>query len=621
MCGIAGILKVHSPTTPEDVAAVQRIMDGQNHRGPDDSGLYRDQQVVLGHRRLSILDLSPAGHQPMSNEDGAVWITYNGEIYNYRELRDELIAAGYCFTSRTDTEVIVHGYEEWGIEGLLERLRGMFAFALYDARSSRLILARDRLGIKPLYYWASASGGCVAFASEMKAMLRSSLVPNETDREALIGFLLFGSVPSPLTTVKGVRCLPPGHYLAVDHRGSALQRYWDVEYGSGDEPPRNAATIAADVHARLDDSVARHLVSDVPLGIFLSGGVDSIALTALASRAERSTLKTLTVVFEEKDFSEAEQARQMAGEFRTEHREVLVTSADFMRELPSIFAAMDQPTNDGVNTYFVSKAAREIDLKVVLSGLGGDEVFWGYQHYRWIAGYKNPVRWLSALPSLMRKATVNSASVYGRIRGQERWMRFASLSSRVPGEGLYMLVRGFFALEQIAQLLGLSRAEIEAVMENSFEMVRPPAAQGATNANEFNYIEMKRYLHDQLLRDADTFSMAHSIELRVPYLDHLLVDYVAHIPPIRKLARHVNKPLLVHAIGEPSLAEIGRAKKKGFAFPFREWMRQHAKTLEDIASGADVLDRRAVRRQWRAFRAGRLHWSRAWALVILGAQR
>ena len=400
MCGIAGILKLNGPTTPGDTTAVQRMVDAQVHRGPDDSGIYRDRQVVLGHRRLSIIDLSPAGRQPMTNEDGTVWITYNGEIYNYRELRDELIAAGYCFTSRTDTEVIIHGYEKWGIEGLLERLRGMFAFALYDARSSRLMLARDRLGIKPRYYWASADGEVVAFASEVKALLRSGLVPNETDREALIGFLLFGSVPSPLTTVKGIRCLPPGHYQAVDHRGSALQRYWDVEYASGDEPTRNAATIAADVHARLEDSVARHLVSDVPLGIFLSGGVDS---AALASRAERSTLRTLTVVFEEKDFSEAEQARQIAEQFHTEHREVLVTGADFMRELPGIFAAMDQPTNDGVNTYFVSKAAREAGLTVVLSGLGGDEVFWGYRHYRWIAGYKNLVRRLSALPSFMAK--------------------------------------------------------------------------------------------------------------------------------------------------------------------------------------------------------------------------
>jgi asparagine synthase (glutamine-hydrolysing) len=621
MCGIAGILKRNGPTTPEDVAAVQRMMDAQVQRGPDDSGLYHDRQVVLGHRRLSILDLSPAGRQPMANEDGTVWITYNGEIYNYRELRDELVARGHVFKSRGDTEVIVHGYEQWGIEGLLHRLRGMFAFALCDSRTSRLMLARDRLGIKPLYYWASARGECVAFASEVKALLRSGLVPNETDREGLIGFLLFGSVPSPLTTVKGVRCLPPGHYLLVDHSGVALQQYWDVEYASSDEPLRNGGTITADLRARLEDTVVRHLVSDVPLGIFLSGGVDSAALAALASRAAGSTLKTLTVVFEETDFSEAQQARQMAERFHTEHREVLVTSTDFMRELPSLFAAMDQPTNDGVNTYFVSKAARESGLTVVLSGLGGDEVFWGYGHYRWIAGYKNPVRWLSPLPSLLRRALVNSISDYGRLRGQERWMRFAYLRSRAPGDGLYLLARGFFAPEQIVQLLGLARSELDAAVDRSFAMVRPPAGKGATEANHFNDTEMKRYLHDQLLRDADTFSMAHSIELRVPYLDHLLVDYVARIPPRRKLARHVNKPLLVEAVGEPSLAEVSKEKKKGFAFPFGAWMKQHAAALEDIASGADVLDRRAVHRLWSAFRAGRLHWSRAWALVILGAKR
>jgi len=637
MCGIAGLFKRQNGMTPDDIDAVRRMMAAQVHRGPDADGLYHDRRVILGHRRLAIIDLSASGRQPMSNEDDTVWIIYNGEIYNYRELRTELITQGHLFASQSDTEVIIHGYEAWGIDGLLKRLRGMFAFALYDARpnghaerssnppdaddaTSRLILARDRFGIKPLYYAVSERAGNVAFASSVRALLDSGMVSRDLDREALIGFLHFGSVPSPLTTVKGIRCLLPGYYLVVGRDGMAMRRYWDVSYASGDEHLGDAASITAEMRARLEDTLKRHLVSDVPLGIFLSGGVDSAALAALARRLEDSTLRTLTVVFEEREFSEAQQARQMAERFRADHREILVTSADFMRELPSIFAAMDQPTHDGVNTYFVSKAARECGLTVVLSGLGGDEIFWGYPHYRWITGYKNPVRWLSPLPRLVGQAIVNSVSAYGRLRGQERWMRFRYLHSGAPGDGLYLLVRGFFAPEQIDQLLGLNRSEPEVAVERSFEMVRLPAVNGASDVNEFNYIEMKRYLHDQLLRDADTFSMAHSIELRVPYLDHTLVEYTAHLSAELKLARHLNKPLLIDAVGEPLLTEIGRAKKKGFTFPFRKWMRQHADALEDIALGGDLLDREEVHRLWQSFRAGRLHWSRAWALVVLGAQ-
>jgi asparagine synthase (glutamine-hydrolysing) len=636
MCGIAGIFKRHSLTTPDDIGAVRCMMAAQVHRGPDADGLYHDARVVLGHRRLAIIDLSAAARQPMSNADGTVWISYNGEIYNYRELRTELIARGHIFLSQSDTEVIVHGYEAWGIEGLLQRLRGMFAFALYDARPSqscehssnpptadimtpRLLLARDRLGIKPLYYTVAERAGDVAFASSVKALLGSGTVARDLDRDALTGFLHFGSVPSPLTTVKGIRCLLPGHYLMVDRGGVALQRYWDVPYASGDEHWGDAVSITADIRARLDDTVGRHLVSDVPLGVFLSGGVDSVALAALASRVEHSALRTLTVVFEEKDFSEAEPARQMAEQLRTDHREVLVTSADFIRELPSIFAAMDQPTHDGVNTYFVSKAARESGLTVVLSGLGGDEVFWGYRHYRWLARCQRPLRWWGRLPISMRKVIVNAASAYGRMRGQERLMRLTCLGSQAGGEEFYSAIRGFFAPEQVADLMGLDQAETHESLERSYESIRPGTANGAPSARAFNYLEMKRYLHDQLLRDADAFSMAHSLELRVPYLDHTLVEYAAAIPPAFKLDHGVSKPLLVHAMGEASLMEAGRRKKQGFSLPFNQWMKQHAGTLEAIALGAESLDRRTVRRLWSAFRAGRLHWSRAWALVVLGA--
>jgi hypothetical protein len=349
------------------------MADSQVHRGPDGAGMFQDRQAVLGHRRLAIIDLSAAGHQPMSNEDGSVWISFNGEIYNFGDLRAELVGR-HCFRSSTDTEVLLHGYEQWGIEGLLERLRGMFALALWEPGTRRLTLARDRLGIKPLYY--HNANGSVAFASEVRALLRSGIVSDEADPEALSQFLLFGSVPSPLTTAKAVRCLPPGHYAVATDRGVDLRKYWELGYPDTRCPAPDAGKgELEELRARLERSVREHLISDVPLGVFLSGGVDSAAIVALASRVRKDQrLTTLTVAFGEKGFDESQDALRIAHRFNTHHHELLVTSEDFAQEMPAFLAGMDQPTNDGVNTWFVSKAARQCGLTVVLSGLGGDEI-------------------------------------------------------------------------------------------------------------------------------------------------------------------------------------------------------------------------------------------------------
>ena len=406
MCGIAGLIRSEG-LAPDDVGVVRRMTAGQIHRGPDADGIFSDTRVALGHRRLSIIDVSTSAAQPMSNEDGRVWLTYNGEIYNHRELRSELLARGHQFRSQSDTEVIVHGYEEWGIEGILERLRGMFAFGLYDSRRG-LILGRDRMGIKPLYYFAPP--GALLFASEVKALAASGMVPNEREPEAMAGFLLAGSVPAPLTITKGVLCLPAGHYLVWKEGRIELRKYWDLKF----EPADPSGRAAGDLRAELEDTVARHLISDVPLGVFLSGGVDSAALVALARRVGPSELKTLTVVFNEQEFSEGSAAGKIAKHFHTKHQEVLVTENDFRRELPAVLAAMDQPTNDGVNTYFVSKAAREAGLTVVLSGLGGDEVFWGYRHYRRLA---DGLRWLGRCPAPASRVLMDSAAaLLGRLR-------------------------------------------------------------------------------------------------------------------------------------------------------------------------------------------------------------
>jgi asparagine synthase (glutamine-hydrolysing) len=608
MCGIAGVVRFGNPIMASDVDAVARMSEAQTHRGPDGAGSYHDSHVAFGHRRLSIIDVSEAGKQPMCNETGTIWVTYNGEIYNYRELRSELVSAGHAFASQADTEVLVHGYEEWGGDGLLKRLRGMFAFALYDAARRRVILARDRLGIKPLYYTRDPRTERLGFASEVKALLRGGLAEAETDRKALAGFLLFGSVPSPRTIVRDVECLLPGHYLVADERGIETRRYWDLEF---DRPRETDAALLPEV---LQDAMRRHLVSDVPVGVFLSGGVDSAGLVALA----KQRLNTLTISFSESEFNEAGEARRIANHFHTTHHELQVRGSDFVTELPHILAAMDQPTNDGVNTYFVARAARNAGLSVVLSGLGGDELFGGYPHHHWVARHSG---WLSAFasaPGFMRRAVVSGAVAAGRLRGKESWMRLAALRSGPQAEGLYMAFRGFFASEQVHRLLGNSQSEMNALLEENLEQLRPAA--GASGSNGLNYIELKRYLHDQLLRDSDVFGMAHSVEIRVPYLDDEVVTRAAATPGSLKTSRTMNKPLLVEALGNALIEEAARRPKRGFSFPMAKWMHERTGAMREMAMSTKILERDVVGKMWSAFDHGRLHWSRAWSLVVLGAR-
>ena len=603
MCGIAGLVCSFSPS-PMETDAVGRMMKAQDHRGPDASGLRQINNTVLGHRRLSIIDLGPTGAQPMTNEDGSIWVTYNGEIYNYLELRRELCGHGHVFQSRTDTEVLLHGYEEWGVDGLLSRLRGMFAFAIWDS-SKGLILARDRLGIKPLYY--AALPDRFVFASEVKAILASGLMRREKNADAVAGFLLTGSVPAPLTIARDVRCLLPGTYLTYFNGELRKKQYWDLEFKG--QPPDPQAMQS--LRQELTNAVRAHLMADVPLGIFLSGGVDSAAVACLASRTGGARLRTLTLTFENELLSEASEARDIARHFDTDHRQVRVTSADFARELPQILTAMDQPTNDGVNTYFVSKAAREVGLKVVLSGLGGDEVFWGYRHYHNI---QPALRLLNKLPSgICRLATSMGVSA-GRALGRENWIRLLYLVPKPSCGRLYLSQRGFFAPTQAARLLGISFAKMVETADKHLAM------HVTNDANGFNYMEIKRYMHDQLLRDSDVFSMAHSLELRVPLLDHRVVQAMAAVEPSRKLSRSVNKPLLVDAADDPIVREAAMRPKRGFTLPMSNWLKQHANILEEMSGESDAVDRKEATAMWKQFRAGRLHWSRAWGLAVLGAK-
>jgi asparagine synthase (glutamine-hydrolysing) len=593
------------------------MLELQRKRGPDGEGVYSDGPVVLGHLRLSIIDLSEAAAQPMSNERGDIWVTFNGEIYNYRELRESL-KSGHCFRSTSDTEVLIHGYEEWGPEGLLSRLRGMFSFAIYDARARAgqesepfFFAARDRLGIKPFYYVLKPDR--LVFASEVKALIHAGLSSGEPDVSALAGFLCLGSIPFPRTWQKDVHCLPPGHSLILNRRGIQIRKYWELSYDGNSK---------ADIGAILRDSVDRHLVADVPAGVFLSGGVDSAGIALLAARNRSAPVSTLTIAFDEREFSEAAEARHFAEAFGTDHHEIRVTGKDFEKEIPRFLEAMDQPSADGVNTYFVSRAASQFGLKVVLSGLGGDEVFFGYRHYQQLVGGEGGSGLLGRYmrsPDLIRRMIGFGASSYGRNGGGEKWERFDYCAGRPFDESLYLLIRGFFPPARVSRLLGMAPEELNRSIDESFSGLRMPGVNGHVDTNRFNFLEMKRYLHDQLLRDSDVFSMAHSIELRVPLLDDRLVEAGCLIAPRDKMAAGINKPRLVDGFGHPAIREAATRPKRGFVFPFARWIAENADEFEERALAGGRLDRDAVRDCWKDFRAGRLHWSRAWSTVALAS--
>ncbi|MGH9591601.1 MAG: asparagine synthase (glutamine-hydrolyzing), partial [Bryobacteraceae bacterium] len=467
MCGICGII---GPRTKEDAGRIVRRMNAaMHHRGPDEEGLLiappQAPHVSFGMRRLSIIDL-PGGHQPVANETGDVAVVFNGEIYNFAELRADLASRGHRFSTRSDTEVIVHAYEQWG-ESCVSHLRGMFTFALLDSREGegkhpKVFLARDRLGIKPLYY--ACVDGALVFASEVRAILASGTIPRRISREALDSYLLFGSVCEPMTLVEGVFSLPPGHLIALSAHSAPKEAqprpYWtfaDAAAKSQGNSRQDPDSAAPETRRLLERAVAEHLVADVPLGIFLSSGLDSTAIVALASHA-RAGLNTFTVVFTEEDFSEAKIARATAKRFGTHHEELLLHGGEMLDRVDEAVGALDQPTMDGINTFFVSWAAHRVGLKVALSGLGGDEVFGGYSTFATTPRISRLAAFSGKLPRSLRSAT---AAAVGRAAagGHDAGRKLAALWRN--GEALphpYFFSRALYTPEQVATLRGGSPA-------------------------------------------------------------------------------------------------------------------------------------------------------------------
>jgi asparagine synthase (glutamine-hydrolysing) len=549
MCGIAGILSLDGrPVATEDIASMCSTIE---HRGPDDSGFFVRDSIGLGMRRLSIIDLH-SGHQPLSNEDGTVWVVFNGEIYNFPSLREDLIDRGHILATRTDTEVIVHLYEEHGAD-LVDHLRGMFAFALWDVRQKRLLLGRDRLGIKPLYY--ADFGDRLVFASELKAILQLPGVEREFDWMAVNHIFTNLTTPSSQSIIRRIRKLEPAHVLTAGPNVPArVSRYWDVVF----EPNRGATEekMVDELRGRIDESVRMHMVSDVPVGAFLSGGIDSSSVVAHMMRHAGQPVKTFAIGFSESAFNELPYARTIARAFGTDHHELIV-EPDVVDVLDDLIWHLDEPFGDpsAIPTFMVSRMAAD-HVKVVLSGDGGDELFAGYDKYR----VEQRERRLSRLP---RFARIAFGAIGSRMREGAKGRNFL-LHHSLTGWDRYFDASAFFRESARRQLL---HPDVFTEIEKSIPIGDAHWLSAA------QYLDLHGYLPDDILTKVDRMSMAHSLEVRVPLLDHKLVEFAATIPPEMNLGGGGGKLLFKKAMrGILPDAVIDRPKR-GFAVPLASWFR------------------------------------------------
>ncbi len=579
MCGINGIFAYRADAPAVDPDELMLSRECMRSRGPDaaDQWVSDDGRVGLGHRRLAIIDLSPGGAQPMRR--GALAIIYNGEIYNYRELRARLEAGGVTFTSHSDTEVLLRLYEEKG-SAMFGELRGMFAIALWDGARRRMLLARDPYGIKPLYY--ADDGATLRVASQVKALIAGGRVSKRFDPAAAAGFFLRGTVPEPFTMYRAIRALPAGSYCWVDGSGPDEP----VPYFSIAATLRDAVEHArevsddervAAVHDAVLESVRYHLVADVPVGAFLSAGIDSTAVVALARETGASDLETMTLRFEEyrgRDNDEAPLASLVAQQYGVRHTIRDLSRADFKAELPRIFAAMDQPTVDGLNSYFISKAAAEMGLKVALSGAGGDELFGGYTSFRDIPRWMPLTSRLARVPGLSEGVYRLNAALARRSRHISPKMG-EILHHGSTYAGAYLVKRGRFLASELPDVLGTERAAEGLQRLKILEVIERAVTPDPGNPYaRVAALESSLYLRNQLLRDMDWASMAHSLEVRVPLVDaHLL----RRLAPVLVTRKERGKQILANAPRPPLPDVVRKRRKTGFTLPIKEWLQQEGR--------------------------------------------
>ena len=617
MCGIAGVFYPSSGETPS-LELLQRMTATLLHRGPDEGTCHIDESVGLGHRRLRIIDLE-GGQQPIFNEDGTKAIVFNGEIYNFRELRKELLSKGHRFRTQSDTEVIIHAYEEYG-EDCVQHLRGMFAFAIWNRETTELFLARDRIGIKPLYYYWD--GKKFLFASELKSILQDPTISRRIDVCALDDYLTYLYIPAPKTIFQGIRKLLPGHTLTVSEKGVKEQQYWDLVFGALTN--LNEADSSAELLKKLRESIALHLVSEVPLGAFLSGGIDSSAVVGIMTEMLDKPVRTASIGFREIGSDELAYARIVAEHFHTKTHEKTV-EASAARILDALVWHFDEPFADSsmVPTYYVSQVARE-QVTVCLSGDGGDENFAGYRRYRFDV-LENRIR--AVLPQPLRAPLFG---LLGQVYPKADWLprvfrakAFLTNLSCSPERGYFQSVSRFSP--EMRQLLyrdqlkkSLGGYDSFSVMEDYFDRTR-----GWDPLSRVQYVDVKTYLVDDILTKVDRASMAHSLEVRVPLLDHEFMEAAARIPAAYKLKNGVGKYIFKKALEDLLPQPILRRRKMGFSIPLAEWFRGDLKGLfEDqvLASDAsivDLFDTSLISRWWKQHQRKTHDYSaHLWALLV-----
>lgn len=587
MCRIAGI--IDKTQKPEQLAgAVQAMCDSMKHGGPDGEGFYFDESngIGFGHRRLALIDLSLSGKQPMTYHEDNLIITFNGEIYNYLELKAELLRLGLIFHTQSDTEVILAAYQAWGTASF-SKLVGMFAFAIYDQVKKVTHLVRDQMGIKPLYF--STHNDRLIFASEVKAFKKTSYLFEENP-DWKVYFLAFGHIPHPFTTIKDVHSLNPGHFLTWDHHPQTFQLN-SFEHTPPQKNIINPEEAAAKIQQELNKAVKHQLIADAPVGVFLSGGIDSSIITLIADQNIGENLNSLSINFEEKDFSEMRFQKVVADQTSGTHHSYLVKEKDLESHFHEILSAMDQPTNDGINSWFVNYYAKADGLKAVLSGIGADELFGGYPSFKRM----KLIRKLKRLPRLLLRSAA--------LLPSERLKRVAYLSYKNP-VGEYLFLRGFFVPETIAKILQIDKSRIDELLE-AFPISK--SIRLLHGEEKASWMETNLFMQNQLLKDTDFMSMSHGVEVRVPFLDQRFLETTSSVTNTQRFQDRP-KGLLIHAFKNILPEVIWNRPKMGFTFPLQQWFSNGTFITNENHYSGHALE------LIKKFKAGRLHWSKAFAL-------
>lgn len=636
MCGLVGML-VEAGTDVED--RLTSMTASLRHRGPDDEGRYESvchtqqgTRWLFGFRRLAVIDLTADGHQPIVDQSTGNVLVYNGEIYNFRELRNELESDGYRFRSRCDSEVVLLGYSKWGAT-VVDHLRGMFAFAIYDSATGHVILARDRIGEKPLYYCEHPVPGGIrfAFASEVRTLLAGGMTSRSIAPSALHSYMANGFVLGTQTLIRGVRLLDAGCLLEIDDQGHVRKhRYWelplpDQQVATDDPWPDRVGTC-------LTDLVKRQMISDAPLGAFLSGGIDSSIVVGLAQRHSNQPLRTFTLSFEESDYDEAQYARTAAREFGTDHQEEMLTRSDFRNSLCGIIGALDQPSFDGANIYFIARAARHVGLTVAIAGTGGDELFGGYTSFSQLPKIKRALRWMGLLPLSVR------ASLRRTALSTDGWFRGGYPSQTAVGKSMslldghlnlvhvYQTLYRLFLPETVNALVNGSTDACSADgLDRETEAYLTNRVDGRFDLSALSWLELRNYLGNRLLRDTDSVSMAVSLEVRLPLVDYELIEHVSSVPESERFYPIGRKRCLIESGGLTLPTSILHRKKRGFVLPIDVWLRDAVRAeasqilLDSALCRRTGLRPESVARLWTQYLRGNrgLYWTRIWAIFVL----